>query len=103
MELKKIEAKKGKLYVKAKYFAELGEGFHISSKQARMPVKGTMIYYSLINLVKAYLLVNGYDLETKTEHHGLSLPPNRKLDLKLSNINDIGVSIFHEFSKVNWS
>ncbi|EWH09922.1 hypothetical protein KLA_17047 [Cellulophaga geojensis KL-A] len=98
--IKKDRGKKRKLYIKAKYFAELGEGFHISSKQARMPAKGTMIYYSLINLVKAYLLVNGYDLETKTEHHGLSLPSNKKLNLKLANINDSGVSIFHEFSKV---
>ncbi|MBO6830693.1 MAG: hypothetical protein JJ876_14170 [Muricauda sp.] len=96
----KDRGKKRDLYTKAKYFAELAEGFNISSKQARMPAKGTLIYYSLINLVKSYLLVNGYDLETKTEHHGLSLPSDKKLNLKLSNINDNGISIFHEFSKV---
>jgi hypothetical protein len=97
--IKKDRGKTRNLYVKAKYFAELAEGFNHSAKQARMPSKGTLIYYTLINLVKTFLLVRGHDLETKIEHHGLSLPSNKKLNLKLANINDSGVSIFHEFAK----
>lgn len=99
IEIKKDRGKRKSKYVKAKYFADLSEGFYTSSKQARMPSKGTMLYYSLINLVKAYLLVNKYDLETTTEHHGISLPSTSKTKLKLVNPNGEGISIFHEFSK----
>lgn len=98
-EIKRDRAKHRNLYVKAKYFAELAEGFHNSAKQAKMPSKGTLIYYTLINLVKTFLLVRGYDLETKMEHHGLSLPSDKKTSLKLTTIGNEGISIFHEFAK----
>ncbi len=97
--IKRDRAKQRKLFIKAKYFAELAEEFHNSSNYARMPSKGTLIYYSFINLVKTYLLVNGYDLETQMEHHGLSLPSDKKINLKLTPIGDTGISIFHEFAK----
>lgn len=97
--IKRDRKKQKNLLTKAKYFAELAEGFHLSSKQARMPSKGTLIYYTFINLVKTFLLVRGYDLETKMEHHGLSLPSDKKTKLKLSTVGSDGVSIFHEFSK----
>ncbi|MGO1245598.1 MAG: YaaC family protein [Sphingobacterium sp.] len=84
---------------KAIYFTKLSQDFYNSSLTAAMPSKGTLLYYSFINLVKVYLIHNGYDLEKKTEHHGLSLPPNSKETLKLANINDSGISIFHEFAK----
>lgn len=87
------------LYEKAKYFAELAQGFNNSAKAAKLPSKGTLIYYTFINLVKTFLLVRGYDLETKMEHHGLSLPSNSKLNLKLTPIGNDGISIFHEFAK----
>lgn len=97
--IKRDRKKQRSLFIKAKYFAELAEGFHNSSKQAKMPSKGTLIYYTFINLVKTLLLIRGYDLETKMEHHGLSLPSDKKLNLKLTPIGNEGVSIFHEFAK----
>src|SRR5690606_10750117 len=71
---------------KAIYFTKLSQDFFNSSLTAAMPSKGTLLYYSFINLVKVYLLHNGYDLEKKVEHHGLSLPPNSKETLKLANL-----------------
>ncbi|MFS4469047.1 YaaC family protein [Maribacter sp. 2210JD10-5] len=97
--IKRDRGKQRSLLIKAKYFAELSEGFHNSSQQAKMPSKGTLIYYTFINLVKTFLLVKGYDLETKMEHHGLSLPSDKKLQLKLTTIGNEGISIFHEFAK----
>lgn len=86
--------------VKARYFTQLSRDFYNSSLQAKMPSKGTLLYYSFINLVKVHLLINGYELETKVEHHGLSLPANSADKLKLTNPNGGGISIFHEFAKV---
>lgn len=84
--------------IKAKYFSYLSEDFFLSSQQSKMPAKGTLIYYSLLNLVKVFLIVKGHDLESKTEHHGLSLPANSETKLKLTANNDgDSISIFHEF------
>jgi|AntRauTorckE5430_2_1112549.scaffolds.fasta_scaffold15992_1 hypothetical protein len=99
IEIKRDRKKQRNLLIKAKYFAELSEDFNNSAKQAKMPSKGTLIYYAFINIVKSFLLVRGYDLETKVEHHGLSLPSNKKTNLKLTLIGNDGVSIFHEFAK----
>lgn len=85
---------------KAQYFTQLSKDFYNSAKLAKMPSKGTLIYYSFINLTKVFLILRGYDLETKMEHHGLSLPSDSKLKLKLANPNGGGISIFHEFSKI---
>jgi hypothetical protein len=85
---------------KAQYFTQLSKDFYNSAKLAKMPSKGTLIYYSFINLTKVFLILRGYDLETKMEHHGLSLPSDSKLKLKLVNPNGGGISIFHEFSKI---
>ncbi|MEE9372038.1 MAG: YaaC family protein [Saprospiraceae bacterium] len=86
--------------VKARYFTQLSRDFYNSSLQAKMPSKGTLLYYSFINLVKVYLLIEKYDLETKVEHHGLSLPATSADKLKLANPNGGGISIFHAFAKV---
>jgi hypothetical protein len=85
---------------KAQYFTQLSKDFYNSAKLAKMPSKGTLIYYSFINLTKVFLILRGYDLETKMEHHGLSLPSGSELKLKLANPNGGGISIFHEFSKI---
>jgi hypothetical protein len=90
---------KRKKYTKAIYFTQLAVDFNNSAKMARMPSKGTLIYYSLINLVKVYLIINDYDLETKVEHHGLSLPPTYKEKIKLAGLSSSYISIFHEFAK----
>jgi len=83
---------------KAKYYTQLSKDFYTSSQHAKMPSKGTLIYYSFINLVKVYLIMKGYKLEEKMEHHGISLPSEFKDKLKLSNPNGDGISIFHEFA-----
>ena len=83
----------------AKYFTQLSKDFYNSSLSARMPSKGTLIYYSFINLVKVYLILKDYQLETKVEHHGLSLPADYSDKLKLSKVGKDGISIFHAFSK----
>jgi hypothetical protein len=85
---------------KAIYFTQLSQDFYNSALSAKMPSKGTLLYYSFINLVKVYLLMNGHKLETKTEHHGVSLPSTYKDKLKLINPAGDGISIFHEFAKL---
>ena len=86
-------------YVKAKYFTQLSKDFYNSSLSAKMPSKGTLLYYSFINLVKVFLILEGYDLETKMEHHGISLPSEFKDKLRLASQGGEGISIFHEFAK----
>jgi hypothetical protein len=97
-----IQRDKAKMKIKierARYFTQLSKDFYNSSISAKMPSKGTLLYYSFINLSKVFLVMNGYDLETKTEHHGLTLPSNSELTLKLINQSGNGISIFHEFAK----
>lgn len=97
--IKRDKKKRKQSLTKAKYFTRLSKDFYNSSKMARMPSKGTLIYYSFINLVKVFLIINNYDLETKIEHHGISLPVKFKEKLKLSNVGADGISIFHEFAQ----
>lgn len=97
--IQKDKAKMRDKLVKARYFTQLTKDFYSSSLTARMPSKGTLLYYSFINLVKVYLIMNDYDLETKTEHHGLSLPSTSETKLKLIPDSGSGISIFHEFAK----
>ena len=85
---------------KAKYFTRLAKDFYKSSKEAEMPSKGTLIYYSFLNLVKVFLIMNGLDLETQIEHHGISLKANSDLDLKLASGGNGGIFIFQEFAKL---
>lgn len=98
--IKRDKYKVKKKLVKARYFTQLSRDFYNSSQQAKMPSKGTLLYYSFINLVKVYLIIEGYDLETKIEHHGISLPSEFTNKLRLANPNGGGISIFHEFAKV---
>lgn len=99
-DIHRDRAKKRTNIVKAKYFTDLSEEFYLSSQQSKMPAKGTLLYYSLLNLVKVFLMVKGYDLETKKEHHGLTLPANSETKLKLTpNNENNSISIFHEFGQ----
>src|SRR5690606_36263213 len=84
---------------KAIYFTKLSQDFYNSSLSANMPSKGTLLYYSFINLVKVYLIKNGYDLETKMEHHGLTLPSNSGDVLNLAKKDNGVIFIFQEFAK----
>lgn len=84
---------------KAKYFCELSESFNQSALSSHLPVKGTLLYYSYLNLVKSYLLVEGCDLEKDMEHHGLSMLPDFKKKVKILGKGNNSISIFWEFSK----
>ena len=55
--------------IKAKYFTHLSKDFYNSSLNAKMPSRGTLIYYSFVNLTKDYLIISGLNLETIKEYH----------------------------------
>jgi hypothetical protein len=84
---------------KSLYFLELAENFQNAADYAKLPTKGTFSYYSILNLIKVFLLTSGEDLETTIEHHGLSLPPNETKKLKISSIGNDGINIFATFAK----
>lgn len=100
VSIKRDKGRMRKNLIKARYFTQLSRDFYNSSQQANMPSKGTLVYYSFINLVKVFLITRGYDLETRVEHHGISLPAGFTDKIRLANPNGDGISIFHEFAKV---
>jgi len=84
--------------VKAKYFIEQSEGFQDAADKIKLPTKATLVYYSLLNLVKAFLCSKGLDLEIKQESHGFTLTEidfEIKIYGKMSNC----INIFQEFCK----
>lgn len=85
---------------RALYFADLAESFAESAKDSSLPASGTLAYYGILNLVKCYLSINGVDLESKLEHHGLSLPLGKKQKILVSKPAKDGLNIFHEFSRL---
>ena len=85
---------------RALYFANLAESFFHSVKQSALPISGTLAYYGVLNLVKCFLSMNGIDLETKLEHHGLSLPLGQEQKIHVSKPNPNVLNIFHEFARL---
>jgi hypothetical protein len=102
-KLKKRTKKNGPIKEKlnkALYFVSLAESFLKSAENVDMPTKGTLTYYYILNLTKAFLLVRDYDLETNTEHHGLSLNSSDTENLTISNnTKGSGIYIFQSFAK----
>ena len=86
-------------FEKGKYFVEQAESFDDAAGFTKLPTKGTLIYYSMLNLVKALLSVRGIDLEVQIEHHGLSLPPGTTDEIAVSSSSTGAISIFHEFCR----
>lgn len=84
---------------KSLYFLELAKNFQLSADSAKMPTKGTLTYYSILNLNKVFLLTKGIDLEVSMEHHGLVLPSNEKKRLRVSSNGDEFINLFSTFSK----
>ena len=85
---------------KALYFVTLAESFLKSAENVQLPTRGTLTYYSILNITKAFLLVRGYELETNTEYHGLSLNSADTDELTISkNVTNGGINIFHSFAK----
>jgi hypothetical protein len=98
-EIKKSTDHRKKLE-KALYFAQLAENFQKAADLTELPTKGTLAYYSILNLVKTFLLTKDYDLENITEYHGLSLPSNKSTELKVAPATTTsGINIFLEFAR----
>ena len=83
---------------KAIYFIELAESFQKSADNIQLPTKATLTYYSALNVVKAFLLIRGHDLETAQEYHGLSLNSEDKTEITVSKVAKNGINIFHTFA-----
>ncbi len=101
-EIRKIQRTTGKSkrLEKSLYFLELAENFQNSAERAKMPTKGTLVYYSTLNLIKVFLLNSGVDLEVSMEHHGLVLQSNEKRRLKIGTSSDESVNIFAKFAEL---
>lgn len=86
-------------YIKARYFVEQAESFEIAGNKTNLPTKATLLYYSMLNLVKSFLSINGLDLEKKEESHGISLT-EIDYELKISGRMQNCTNIFYEFCKL---
>ncbi|WP_197454613.1 YaaC family protein [Stieleria varia] len=85
---------------RALYYANLAESFYAASRRSSLPAQGTLAYYGILNLVKCFLSIRGVDLETKMEHHGLSLPLGSKQQVQIAAPGGNALNIFHEFSRL---
>lgn len=85
---------------RALYYADLAESFYESARESSLPASGTLAYYGVLNLVKCYLSLRGVDLETTTEHHGLSLAFGKKQTIQIASASDNTLNIFHEFARL---
>ena len=83
---------------RARYYSQLAADFYHAAKETEFPIKATLTYYGMLNLVKCFLSVRGVELESTWEHHGLTLPLNTKQTIKVNKPSD-GISIFLEFAK----
>jgi hypothetical protein len=82
---------------KGRYFVDLAEEFAIAAESVRLPTKATLVYYSLLNLVKAYLCANEVELERIPELHGLAISFNDENKVSLAGRPKKSLSIFTEF------
>jgi len=85
--------------IRALYYARLALDFYRTAGGSVFPVKGTLTYYGMLNLVKCFLSVHGVELEKQLEHHGMSLPLGQKQTINVANPAN-GISIFAEFAKL---
>ncbi|MBK1875598.1 YaaC family protein [Pelagicoccus mobilis] len=98
----KAEASRGtnrQCFTRANYYANLAEDFYKAASGASLPTKGTLSYYGMLNLVKAFVSVRGVELETTQEHHGLSLPHGEQHKVSIQHRPKSGKSIFYEFAR----
>jgi len=99
-QAKKTAGANRKGFERASYFSKLAEDFYRSSEAVNLPTKGTLLYYGMMNLVKAYLAVNKVPLEDVQEHHGLTNTHGRKHSLTISGNIKGCTNIFLEFAKL---
>jgi len=99
--LLRIAKSKGKNRVnleRALYYSKLAEEFYKGAGLVELPAQGTLVYYGMLNLVKCMLATRGTPLETKVEHHGISLTPSMKFELQVLSATKDSVNIFAEFA-----
>ena len=85
---------------RALYYSDLAESFYDSARASELPAAGTLAYYGVLNLVKCYLSLNAVDLETRIEHHGLSLPLGKEQTIQVSAPSSTSLNIFEEFARL---
>lgn len=78
-------------------YLKLAEDFYRASETVELPTRATLIYYGMMNLVKAFISVEGVELESKIEHHGLSSPPTEEA-VKIIKPRD-SLSIYKAFAE----
>ena len=101
--LEKISCSAGnnrRCYTRARYFASLAEDFYKAAVSVDMPAKGTLYYYGMMNLVKAFLSVNKVMLEDVVEHHGITNTHGKKHSLTISGEIRNCTNIFLEFARL---
>ena len=82
---------------RALYYASLAEDFYRAADSTDLPAKGTLLYYGMLNLVKAHLCLHDVPLETTYEHHGLLLPLGGKLTVEVKPATKGVIYMFAEF------
>lgn len=87
-------------FERALYFSGLAEQFHRASQTTELPIKGTLVYYSILNLVKAFISVRGVDLERSSEHHGINLAPGKIQTVHVPQQPQHSTGVFHEFVRL---
>ena len=101
--LKKVKKSAGenrKGFERANYYSKLAEDFYSAAESVEILTKGTLYYYGMMNLVKAYLATQRVSLEDIVEHHGITNTHGRKHSLTISGSLKNCTNIFLEFAKL---
>jgi hypothetical protein len=85
---------------RALYFASLAEDFYRAAESVPLPAKGTLLYYGMLDLVKAYLCLNDVPLETTHEHHGLMLPIGKTMKVEVKPKMKDAINVFPYFAEL---
>ncbi len=81
------------------YFTSLAEDFYRAADSVPLPAKGTLLYYGMLDLVKAYLSLNDVPLETTHERHGLMLQNGKPLTIEAKPKMKDAINVFAFFSE----
>jgi YaaC-like protein len=84
---------------RAVYYCRVAEEFYKAATTTPLPVKSTLAYYGMLNLVKCFLSTKGVDLEQTWEHHGLTVPLGTSGIVESKTTNN-EISIFGEFGRL---
>lgn len=92
------KGKRRACFSRARYYANLAEGFYSAAEKTALPTQGTLAYYGMLNLAKCFISVRGVELEQTYEHHGLYLSQGEKRKIQVQSPNSKTLNIFHEFA-----